>query len=67
MICIVADLPVSFGFDSVLVVVDHELTKGLIFIPCNKSINAANIATLFLKHIFTHFNLHDKVLSNYDP
>ena len=31
----ITDLPEINGFDSVMVVVDHGLTKGVIFIPCN--------------------------------
>jgi len=63
----IMDLPLSSGFDSVLVVVDHGLTKGVIFIPCSKTINTAGIATLFFKHVFTHFGFHDKVISDRSP
>jgi len=56
------DLPLSSGFDSVLVVVNHGFTKGVIFIPCLKAIDAASIAALFFKHIFACFGLHDKVI-----
>jgi len=60
----VTNLPVSFSFDSVLAMIDHGLTKGVIFITCTKSINATSIAALFFKHIFTCFDLHDKVISD---
>jgi len=63
----IMDLPLSSGFDSVLVVVDHGLTKGVIFIPCLKAIDAAGITTLFFKHVFAHFGLHDKVISDRGP
>jgi len=63
----ITDLPLSSGFDSVLVVVDHGLTKGVIFIPCHKAIDAASIAALFFKHVFAHFGLHDKVISDPGP
>jgi len=56
------DLLLSSDFDSVLVVVDHGLTKGVIFIPCHKA-----IAALFFKHVFTHFGLHNKVISDHGP
>ena len=59
---IITDLPVSSSFDYVLVVVDHGLTKGVIFIPCTKSIDATGSATLFFKHVFTHFSFHDKMI-----
>jgi len=63
----ITDLPPSSGFDSVLVVVDHGLTKGVIFIPCHKAIDAAGIAALFFKHVFARFGLHDKVISDRGP
>jgi len=63
----IMDLPLSSGFDSVLVMVDHGLTKGVIFIPCHKAIDAAGIAALFFKHVFAHFGLYDKVISDRGP
>jgi len=63
----ITDLLLSSGFDSVLVVVDHGLTKGVIFIPCHKAIDAAGIAALFFKNIFACFGLHDKVISDCSP
>ena len=63
----IMDLPISSGFDSVLVVVDHGLTKGVIFIPCHKAIDATSIATLFFKHVFARFGLYDKVISDHGP
>jgi len=63
----ITDLPLSSGFDSILVVVNHGLTKGVIFIPCHKTIDTAGIAALFFKHIFARFGLHDKVISDRVP
>jgi len=63
----ITDLSLSSSFDSVLVVVNHGLMKGVIFIPCNKSIDAAGIAALFFKHIFARFGLHDKVILDRSP
>jgi len=63
----IMDLPLSSGFDSVLVVVDHGLIKGVIFIPCHKAIDATSIAALFFKHVFACFGLHDKVISDHGP
>jgi len=63
----IMDLPLSSGFNSVLIVVNHGLTKGVIFIPCHKASDAAGIATLFFKHVFAHFGLHDKVILDRGP
>jgi hypothetical protein len=35
---LITDLPLSLGFDSVMVVVDHGLTKGVIISPCHKAL-----------------------------
>ena len=37
----ITDLPLSNGYDSILAVVDHGLTKGVILIPCSKTLMAA--------------------------
>jgi hypothetical protein len=64
---LVTDLPLSLGFDSVMVVVDHGLTKGVIISPCHKSIDAAGVAQLFFKNVFARFSLHDRCISDRDP
>jgi hypothetical protein len=61
---LVTDLPSSLGFDSVMVVVDHGLTKGVIISPCHKNIDAAGVAQLFFKNVFTRFGLHDRCISD---
>jgi hypothetical protein len=49
---LIMDLPVSNGYDSVMVVVDHGLAKGVILSPCKKTIMAEGVAHLFHKNIF---------------
>jgi hypothetical protein len=61
------DLPLSLGFDSVMVVVDHGLTKGVIISPCHKSVDAAGVAQLFFKDVFACFGLHDRCISDQGP
>jgi len=63
----IMDLLLSSGFDSVLVMVDHGLMKGVIFIPCHKAINITSFAALFFKNVFACFGLHDKVISDHSP
>ena len=46
---LVTGLPLSGGFDSLMVMVDHGLSKGVILTPCNKAINAKGVAELFFK------------------
>ena len=63
----ITDLPESDGYDSLMVMVDHGSTKGVIFIPCNKMIDALGVATLLLDHVYKRFGLPDKIISNRDP
>ena len=61
---LISDLPPFHGFDSILVVVDHGLSKGVNFHPCNKTASAMDIAKIFFQHIFLQFSLHDHVISD---
>jgi Integrase zinc binding domain/Integrase core domain len=63
----ITDLPPGRGSDSIMVVVDHGLTKGVIFIPCNKTIDALGAADLYLEHVFRRFGLPDRIISDRDP
>src|SRR5258708_3040595 len=44
----IMDLPPSNGFDSVMVMVDHGLLKGVIYIPCNKTITTEEKAQFYI-------------------
>ena len=61
---LISGLPPSNGFDSVMVVVNHGLTKGVIFCPCTKEINTAGVAILFFHHVFPQFGLYSEVISD---
>ena len=64
---LIMDLPLSHGFDSLMVIVDHGLMKGVILAPCSKTINANRIAQLFFHHVFKCFGLHDTVILDCGP
>ena len=59
--------PDSHGYDSVMVVVDHGLTKGVMYSPCTKNTDADGVAQLFFANVFPQFSLHSKVISNRGP
>ena len=63
----ITDLPECDGFDSLMVVVDHGLTKGVILIPFNKTVTALGATNLYLDNIYKRFGLPDKVISDRDP
>jgi hypothetical protein len=63
----IVKLSISQGFDSILTITDQGCTKAAIFIPCNEDITAEETAALYIKHVFTHFGLPTKVISDRDP
>ena len=64
---LITGLPDSHGYDSVMVMVDHGLTKGVIYCPCTKNIDSEGVAQLFFAHVFPRFGLHSKVISDRGP
>ena len=64
---LITGLPNSHGFDSVMVLVDHGLMKGVIYCPCTKNIDSEGVAQLFFTHVFPRFSLHSKVISDRGP
>jgi hypothetical protein len=63
----IVKLPISQGFNSILTITDQGCTKAAIFIPCNEDIMAEEMAALYIKHVFAHFGLPTKVISDWDP
>jgi hypothetical protein len=62
----ITKLPISQGYDSILTITDHDCMKVSIFIPCNEEINAEGTAALYIQHVFMHFGLPRKVISDRD-
>ena len=63
----IMDLPPVDSFDSILVMVDQGLTKGVILIPCNKTITAEETGKLLLENLYKRFRLPDKIISDRGP
>ena len=61
------DLPPVEGFDSLLVMVDQGLTKGVILTPCKKTITAEETGRLLLENLYKRFGLPDKIISDRGP
>jgi Integrase zinc binding domain len=54
-------------YDSILVVVDQGLLKGVILCPCAKTITWEGTATLLRDNLFKRFGLLDEIISDRDP
>ena len=49
---LITDLSSAEGYDSILVVVDQGLLKGVILSPCNKMITSEETAKLLLEGLY---------------
>ena len=63
----ITDLPTLGGYNSILAVVDQGLMKGVILIPCNKTLTADQCTQLLLDNIHKQFGLMDKIISDHGP
>ena len=60
----ITNLLVPDGFDSLMVVVDQGLLKGVVLCPCHKTIDATGTAELLIQNIYWRFGLPDKGISD---
>src|SRR5258707_6674490 len=60
----IEQLPASEGFSAILVVID-QLTKQAIFIPSHDTVNAPQVAQLFLTHIFSKHGVLAHITSDH--
>jgi RNase H-like domain found in reverse transcriptase/Integrase zinc binding domain len=63
----ITDLPLSNRHDTILTITDHDCSKAAIFIPCSKTIDAEGVAQLYIHHVFPHYGVPQKVISDRDP
>jgi hypothetical protein len=61
---LITDLLESEGFDAIFTITDHDVTKAMVFIPCNKTIDALNAAQLYTKHVFPYYRAPRKIISD---
>ncbi|KIM66946.1 hypothetical protein SCLCIDRAFT_47165, partial [Scleroderma citrinum Foug A] len=64
---LVTDLPPARGFDSILTIVDQGLTKGVYFLPTNKTASSAEIADLYHNAVYPNYGIPDAIISDRGP
>jgi transposase InsO family protein len=64
---LITDLSPVEGYNSILVMVDRGLLKGVILCPCAKTITWEGTATLLRNNLFKRFGLPGKIISDRDP
>ena len=60
----ITDLSISNGYDSIMVMVDHGSTKGMILESCHKMINALETAKIILDSLYKQYGLLDKAMTD---
>ena len=60
----ITDLPSSNNFDALFIVVDHDVTKAVVLMPCTKQIDAIGTAELYHNHVFRRFGLPKIMISD---
>jgi hypothetical protein len=63
----ITKLPLSYRNDTILTITNHDVSKASIFLPCKETINAVSVAELYTTHIFPHYGIPLKVISDRDP
>jgi transposase InsO family protein len=64
---LITDLPTSRGYDSILVIVDHGLTKGVILTPCTKNIDTEQVGDILFQKLLTKYGRPNKMISDRGP
>ena len=64
---LITDLPLADRFNSILVVVDQGLSKGVILIPFNKTLTTEDTGQLLWDNLYKRFGLPDKIISDRGP
>ena len=64
---LITDLPPDDGFDSILSIVDHGLTKGIILTATRKTATADDIAEILVDKLFAKYGTPHKIISDRDP
>ena len=63
----ITDLPPIDGYDAIQVVVDHDVTKAVVYSKCNKTITAVGASNLLWNDVFSRFGLPSKIISDRGP
>jgi hypothetical protein len=61
---LITDLPLTEGSNSILVVVDQGLLKGVILFPTTKTVMMDGIGDLLHENLYKQLGLPDKMLSD---
>ena len=61
------DIPELNGYNMLYVVVDHNLIKTIVFIPCTRIIDAIRTVRLYHNNVYQRFGLSNRIISDKGP
>ena len=64
---LITNLPASNEFDSILVVVDQGLSKGVVPCPTKKTITTKEVTVIIFWKLYTRFSVFNKIVSDKGP
>ena len=63
----ITKLPQSQGYDTILTITDHNCSKVALLFPCKETISAEEVAVLYATHVFPHYRIPQKIITDRDP
>ena len=63
----ITKLPESQGNDTILTITDYDCSKAALLFPCKETIMAKGVAKLYAQHVFPHYRIPSKIISDRDP
>jgi hypothetical protein len=63
----ITKLPLSYGNNTILTITDYDVSKASIFLPYKETVDAVGVAELYTTHVFPHYGIPLKVISDRDP
>ena len=64
---LITDLPPDNGYDLILSIVDHGLTKGIILTATKTTANTEDIAEILIDKMSSKYETPDKIISYCNP
>src|SRR6267154_2060972 len=62
----ITKLPSFYRHDTILTITNHDVLKASIFLPCEETIDAVSIAALYATHVFPHYRIPLRIISDRD-
>lgn len=62
----ITKLPLSQSHATILSITNQGCSKATIFLPCKETIDALGVAKIYAKHVFPHYSILKKVISDRD-